>query len=449
MTSTNIPNEQTRKYSKSYADFIASSPTAYHAAANIAVKLQAAGFSQISPNRPWPTQAGSYYLHHEGAVIAWKTGGQPAPFRIVAAHTDSPALKLKPVPTRTTADGWNQLLVEVYGGALNATWLDRELVVAGKLVDSKGAEHLVSTPPLALIPSLAPHLDAGVNTKGLVLDPQQHLQPLWGIGNTGSTNRPAPSLLPYLAEQAGLTPSADLLAWELFLVPAQQPGFFGVNNEFLAAGRQDNLSSTYAALHALLNSETTTNFVPVVAFFDHEEVGSASSTGARGNMLSDVLRRTVTAQTASAASPSNTVDPTEVLAQLMSETSLLSADAGHGVHPNYPDKLDPQVRPMLGDGPMLKVDADQRYVSNAQGAALWRGLCQQAGVPTQTYVTHSSLRSGSTIGPALATDLGVTTADVGVPLLAMHSTREVSHVRDTYLLSQALSSYFSGLPVYK
>lgn len=425
-----VNDPQVRAYTDQYLEFVERSPSSYHAAHNVVEQLEQAGFSQVDPSQPWVTDPGDYYLHQGGAVLAWRVRGGEDSFRVVGAHTDSPALKLKPVPARTTTDGWGQLLVEIYGGPLYAPWLDRELRAAGMVVDQTGGQHLVATPPLALIPSLAPHLDREVNSKGLTLDPQAHLQPLWTVGDTGD-------ILDVIARSAGLEDSSDILSWELFLSPSEKPGRFGANEEFIAAGRQDNLSSSFAGLHALLEADVDGSSIPVLALFDHEEIGSATPTGARGPLLPTTLRRIALAQG---------IDE-DGFAAMLTRSYLISADAGHGVHPNYPEKLDPQVRPMLGAGPLLKVDADQRYVTNPEGTALWKRLCQQADVPTQPYVTHSSMRSGSTIGPALATMLGLITVDVGIPLLAMHSTREVSHVLDPYHLSEALEAYWAGLPV--
>lgn len=424
-----------------YADYLVQSPTSYHAVQEASSQLVDAGFIEVDLRDRLPAIPGGYFTRKGGALLAWVLPDDaPEGFAIVAAHTDSPALKLKPTPQRTSSDGWGQLLVEVYGGPLYNSWLDRELLLAGTVMDKTGAIHLVETDPIARIPQLAPHLDRTQNSEGVVLDAQKHLQPVWFVGEEQD-------VLDLVADGAGID-TENILSYELFLVPAQEPSRFGVSEEFLAAARQDNLSSTYAGLTALIRAYETyeasgwpTPLLPVFAAFDHEEVGSASATGARSDLLPSLLRRL-------AELTHGTDSPEDSYGRMIAASTLISADAGHSVHPNYAAKIDPDTRPVMGAGPILKVDADQRYATSAESIGLWELACQKANVPTQAYVTESSMRSGSTIGPALSTALGVTTADVGIALLSMHSTREMSHVADTYLLSEALEGYWTLVPVW-
>ncbi len=413
-------------------DFLSASPTSYHAANQGASLLAEAGFTEVERTEPWPADAGPYFVVQDGALIAWIQFPQAEGYAIAAAHTDSPALKLKPVPQRTTADGWGQLMVEIYGGTLNNSWLDRELLLAGAVQDWDGNRTLIRTDPIAFIPQLAPHLDRQVNANGLVLDPQTHMQPVWTIGEDYD-------IMDVVAKEAGLASAEEIAASELFLVPAQEPGIFGVGNQFLMSSRQDNLSSTFVGLDALALvhndfGDAPAPRIPVLALFDHEEVGSGSPTGARGPLLEEVLGRISAAAGLDA----------EGHARRIAASTLLSTDAAHSVNPAYPDKHGPDTRPVMGAGPVLKMDADQSYSTSLTGVAVWRTACRRAGIPSQVFVSHSSMRAGSTVGPLLATRLGIQTADVGIPILAMHSTRETSHVLDLFYLREAVRAYWMG-----
>lgn len=428
------------QYTKRYMDFIGASPTSFHAAQNGAKMLKDAGFTEVNLKDPLPAEPGGYYTVKGGALIAWiLPQDQPVTgFSIVGSHTDSPALKLKPVPQRTTPDGWGQLLVEIYGGPLYNSWLDRELSLSGIVMDKSGQTHLVETDPIARIPQLAPHLDRTQNRDGVVLNAQKHLQPVWLVGREED-------VMDLVAKAGGLKDVDQILSYELFLMPSQQPALFGTEEEFLASSRQDNLSSAYAGLEALIathglfqeHGALPTDSIPVYASFDHEEVGSASATGARSDLLPSILRRLTKAVR------KDDYEVEESLGQLLAGSTLISADAGHSVHPSYADKIDPDTRPVMGQGPILKVDADQRYATSVESIGLWNAVCEAKGVPTQSYVTESSMVSGSTIGPALSTLLGIVTVDVGIAMLSMHSAREMSHVVDNYLLSQAMNGYWT------
>lgn len=435
-------DEDVSSYTRRYMDFIDASPTSFHAARNGAQILSDAGFQEVDLREQFPAAPGAYYTVKGGALVAWilPDGSGASGFALVGSHTDSPALKLKPVPQRTTSDGWGQLLVEVYGGPLFNSWLDRELSLAGVVLDKSGARHLVHTQPIARIPQLAPHLDRTQNRDGVVLDAQQHLQPVWMVGREEN-------VLDLVAQNAGLQDADQILSYQLFLVPTQEAALFGTQDEFLAASRQDNLSSAYGGLEALIAAQKAhltegagrwpTDQIPVYVSFDHEEVGSASATGARSDLLPSILRRLTKAL------KKDEYEGEESYGQMLAGTTLISADAGHSVHPNYADKLDPDTRPVMGQGPILKVDADQRYATSVESIGLWNAVCEAQGVSNQSYVTKSSMASGSTIGPALSTMLGVVTADVGIAMLSMHSTREMSHVVDNYLLSQAMYGYWT------
>ncbi|MDR5698781.1 M18 family aminopeptidase [Agromyces aerolatus] len=436
----------TDAYVSDFAEFIRASPSSYHAASEVARRLEAAGFTRLDERDAWPTGPGGRVVVRDGAVIAWvQPAGASAstPFRILGAHTDSPGFKLKPNPSSEAA-GLSQANVEVYGGPLLSSWLDRELELAGRLVTLDGAEHLVRTGPMLRIPQLAIHLDREAN-KGLTLDRQRHVQPIWAAGEPGD-------VVALLAERAGVA-LADVAGHDVLTAATTPPERFGRDDVFFAAGRMDNLSSVYAGLAGLLAThEGQTDAsrpadasrqadasgpaqLPVLAAFDHEELGSESRSGAAGPFLEDVLSRVAAGLGAN----------DEERRRAFASSWLLSSDAGHAVHPNYPEKHDPVNRPVLGGGPLLKLNANQRYASDAVGSALWERVCRAAGGTTQPFVSNNAIPCGSTIGPISATRLGIRTVDVGVPLLSMHSARELAHVDDLAALGRAVEAFFRGV----
>jgi aspartyl aminopeptidase len=424
-------------YIDDFAAFIQASPSSYHAASEVARRLEAAGFERVDETDAWPRPSASApsqgVLVRDGAVVAWSVpagAGPTAPFRVVGAHTDSPGFKLKPKPTTGNA-GWLQAGVEVYGGPLLNSWLDRELELAGRVVLKDGAEHLVRSGPLLRIPQLAVHLDRAVNNDGLVLDKQRHTAPVWGLGDAQAAD-----LLASVVSGSGLRAS-EIAGYDLVTCDTQAPRVFGLDAAFFASPRLDNLSSVHAGLHALESVATddpAPGHISVLAAFDHEELGSQSRSGASGPILADVLTRI------SASLDAGTDERMRALA----DSWCVSADAGHAVHPNYPERHDPVNRPIAGGGPLLKINAQQRYATDASGAALWARLCAAAGVSYQEFVSQNDVPCGSTIGPLTATRLGIRTVDVGVPLLSMHSARELCHVDDPASLARALGAFYAG-----
>ena len=418
-------------YVADLARFISASPSSYHAAAEAARQLDDAGFARLDEAAEWSTPTQRGYVVRDGAIIAWvapSTAGPTTPFRVLGAHTDSPGFKLKPQPT-TGGRGWLQAAVEVYGGPLLNSWLDRELELAGRLVTTDGREVLVRTGPFLRIPQLAIHLDRDANS-GLTLDRQRHTAPVYGVGDRSQAD-----LLGHLAGLVGLS-GDDVAGYDVLTADTAAPARFGLDDALFAAGRMDNLTSVFAGLHALLGaaSEPSPDHVSVLAAFDHEELGSETRSGASGPFLDDVLTRVGATLGASASQR----------LQAYAGSWCLSADAGHSVHPNYPEKHDPTNQPVAGRGPLLKINANQRYATDAHGAALWAGACAAAGVPYQEFVSNNTVPCGSTIGPLTATRLGIRTVDVGVPLLSMHSARELAHVDDLHGLAAAVGAFFAG-----
>lgn len=405
------------------AEFVTASPSSYHAAAEVARRLADAGFTEQSEAEAWQP-AGARYVVRDGAVIAWRTPTITGPvgFAVVGAHTDSPGFKLKPQPS-AFAYGWSQAAMEVYGGPLLNSWLDREFGLAGRVVTRTGAVKLVRTGPWLRIPQVAPHLDRSVN-ESLHLDRQVHLKPVYGTGSVDLLAAVASTLDLQVDELDGV---------DLFAAVTEPPAVIGLGNEFLASARLDNLSSVHAGLAALLATEPSDQ-VQVLACFDHEEIGSDSRSGAAGPFLESVLRRTADALGWGA----------DGFARAIAASFLVSADAGHALHPNYPQLHDPDHRPIANAGPLLKINANQRYTTEGPAAARWLRTCRAAGVPTQPFVSNNAVPCGSTIGPITATRLGISSVDVGVPLLSMHSARELIGVQDQWWLTEALAAFYAG-----
>jgi aspartyl aminopeptidase len=409
------------------ADFISAAPTPYHAVAEATRRLAAAGFTEQGETEPWSDGPGGRYLVRDGTFAAWfvpESARPGTPLRIMAAHTDSPTLRVKPNPD-VGAAGWRQVAVEVYGGALWNSWLDRDLGLAGRLALYDGTVVPVDVArPLLRVPQLAVHLDRNVNQGGLQLDPQQHLLPIWGLG------RPVEGeLVEFLAAESGVDP-AEVAAHDLVVYDLAPPARLGERSELLAAPRLDNLSSVHAALAALTTAaEGVTDVIPVVVGFDHEEIGSGSATGASGPLLENVLTRLAGGFDARAA--------------VFAGSRCLSSDVTHAAHPNYLHLHEPTHRALPNGGPALKVNANQRYATDAPGAAAWYRACRSAGVPTQVFVGRNTVPCGSTVGPLLATRLGIRTVDVGIPVLSMHSARELCGVDDPGHLAAAAAAFLT------
>jgi aspartyl aminopeptidase len=423
--------------------FLDASPSPWHAVRSAAQRLDAAGFSRIELTDDWAGDAAGFpsaaYVVVGASLVAFRTataleaGARPVPFRLVGAHTDSPCLRVKPRPD-TGSLGWRQLAVEVYGGVLLNSWLDRDLGIAGRVVldDGRTADVCVDA-AVCRVPQLAIHLDRDVNDKGLVLDKQQHLSPVWGTG-TPKEGAFREWLAAHLDDDVS---AGDISWWELCLFDRTPAERLGGDRSLLAAGRLDNQVSCWAAVDALCRLDAAADRPAehaVIALFDHEEVGSESSTGAAGPLLEQVLERITLATGGSRSSH---------LAALAA-SACLSADNAHAVHPNYPERHEPGHRPIVNHGPAIKLNANQRYATSAGSARLVQIACEQANVPWQVFVSRNNMPCGSTIGPITATRLGITTVDVGVPQLSMHSARELCGVDDPVSLAAAAAAWLSG-----
>ncbi|MDD7961697.1 M18 family aminopeptidase [Microbacterium thalli] len=419
-----------RAHADDLAAFVAASPSSFHAAEEVARRLTDAGFTALDEEESWPEQPGGRYLVvRDGAVLAWvvpAAATPTTPVRVFGAHSDSPAFKLKPRPT-TGRLGWLQAGVEIYGGPLLNSWLDRELRLAGRLVLEDGTAVLAATGPLLRLPQLAIHLDREANDR-LALDKQTQTQPVWGLGSADSAD-----LLGELADAAGVD-AARIRGYDIVTADAARGAVFGAGDVFFASGRLDDLASVHAGVVALERAAEgfDAEHIAMLAVFDHEEVGSATRSGAAGPFLAEVIERVQLRLGA---------DRSEQLRGLAASWCV-SSDVGHSVHPNYAHKHDPVVQPVLGSGPILKINANQRYATDAVGAAAWNGWCAAAGVAGQEFVSHNGVPCGSTIGPITATRLGIRTVDVGIPILSMHSARELAGVSDLHDLALVAEELF-------
>jgi aspartyl aminopeptidase len=411
-------------------DFIDASPTPFHVCVTVAQRLRGAGFTELAESDAWPARnggTGRFFTVRAGSLVAWHAGADPgASFRIVGAHTDSPNLRVKQHPDRFVS-GWQVVALQPYGGAWLNSWLDRDLGISGRLSVRAGAgvDHRlirIDTPVLR-VPQLAIHL--AEDRKSVTLDPQRHVDAVWGVG---SGTR---SFLGYVAERAGVEVS-DVLGADLMTHDLTPSTLAGVDDEFISAPRLDNLCTCYAGLEAFMAAEPR-GHLPVLALFDHEEVGSTSDHGAQSELLPTVLERIVLAAGGGR----------EDFLRRLPGSMVASGDMAHATHPNYPERHEPGHLIEVNAGPVLKVQPNLRYATDGRTAAAFALACRQAGVPLQRYEHRADLPCGSTIGPMTSARTGIPTVDVGAAQLAMHSARELMGADDVAAYSVALRAFLS------
>jgi aspartyl aminopeptidase len=413
--------------------FLDASPSPYHAAVEALRRLIAAGFTEVAQAGVWPSGPGRYVVVDGGSLFAWIVPEGTAPdaaFRLLGAHTDSPTLRVKPRPDTGQA-GFRQLGVEIYGGALLNSWLDRDLGLAGRVVvraEGGSQVRLIRVDrPVLRVPQLAIHLDREIVTSGLKLDAQQHVVPVWALGDPepGEFSR-------FLARELGVG-SDDVLSHDIVTYDLAGGTLAGVSEEFVSSGRQDDLTCSHACVSALcaVAAQPSPQHVTATVLFDNEEIGSRSATGADGAWLGRQLERSVLAR------GGNRDD----FLRAVTSSLHVSADMTHATHPNYPDRHEPRHWVALGGGPVVKVSANVHYSTTAPTQAAFLLAAEQAGVPVQYFVNKSGVRSGSTIGPIVAAGLAMPTVDIGNPALAMHSARELTGTADAAMLIAALTAF--------
>ncbi|MEE3117320.1 MAG: M18 family aminopeptidase [Pseudomonadota bacterium] len=417
--------------------FLDSSPTPWHAVATMKSRLDAAGFEPLDEKDDWTLAPGQgYYVIRNGSsIVAFRTGKREVTssgIRMVGAHPDSPCLKVKPSP-ELRRKGFFQLGVEVYGGVLLNPWFDRDLSLAGRVTvldeDGQVRDTLVDfRKPVAFIPSLAIHLDREANSNRTV-NPQTDLPPvLMQVPESDSTSF-VDLLRQQVASDTGVK-ARKVLGYELSFYDAQGASFVGLRDEFIASARLDNLLSCYIGLQSLLHASG--DEAALLVCNDHEEVGSMSAEGAQGPFLTSVLERWC------GAGKSRSI----------ARSMMVSADNAHGIHPNYMDRHDENHGPLLNQGPVIKINHNQRYATNSRSAAIYRHISDELGLPHQSFVVRSDMGCGSTIGPLTAGNLGVTTLDIGVPQFGMHSIRELIGTEDGYTLFRVLTEFMQREQIF-
>ncbi|QVL46182.1 MAG: M18 family aminopeptidase [Methylophilaceae bacterium] len=432
-----VSNEAT-KHAQDLLDFIDASPSPWHAVSTIAATLRKNGFRPLLEDQHWDFgKRGKYYVVRDGAsIIAFILGQKPiteAGFKIVGAHTDSPGLRLKPKAAYST-EGIAQLGVEVYGGPILASFTDRDLSIAGRVIVRNGEVLEVHTVRLnqsvVRLPNLAIHMNREVNEKGLLLNKQTGLPLIFGFASDSAEAHS--QLSQALANALNIKPDA-ILTWDLHVYDTQKGSLWGAKQEFIANSQLDNLASCHAAMTALMAIENPAS-TSICAFFDHEEVGSESATGASGSFMRDVLNRICLYFT----------DSEEDRLRSYAKSFLISADMAHAYHPNHPSAYEPHHHAQVNQGPVIKTNSNQRYSTNADTAARFIQLCKKANVPYQQYSHRTDLGCGSTIGPTLAAQLGMPTVDVGNPMWAMHSVRESAGAIDHGYMIAVLKQHFQS-----
>lgn len=417
--------------------YLDAGPSPYHAVAETAARLEAHGFTRLLEQDAWTLRPGDrrYVIRFGSSIAAFRVGAKPpaeAGLRLVGAHTDSPNLRLKPRPA-SARDTSLCLDVEVYGSPILATWTDRDLGVAGRVAVAGPAgieERLVRLDRAVVrLPNVAIHLNRNVNEDGLKLDKHRHLAPV--LGGLDGVTPPDAVVRGWLAGAAGCAPDA-LLGFDLGLFDLQPARFAGLADEYVVSARLDNLASCHAALLGLLAAPDA-DATAVAFLFDHEEVGSDSAEGASGTFARDLLERLVEACPAKGGLP-----------RAAAQSLLVSADMAHAVHPNQPERHDGVHAPRMNGGPAVKTNANQRYATDGATGAFFRAMCRAEGVPSQEFVSRGDQPCGSTIGPIVATGLGIRTVDVGNPMWAMHSVRETAGRADVASLVRVLTRFFGA-----
>ena len=431
-----------KKYARELMQFIENSPSVYHVIDNACRKLEDAGFTPLNLSDSFDLKpAGKYFVTANGsALIAWQMSKEQKAlgFKLIGSHSDSPCLRIKPNPELTVQNHYLKLNTEVYGGPILATWFDRPLSAAGRVIirtsDPFAPKQMLFSfkgAPL-IIPNIAIHMNREVND-GYKIERQKDLLPLFGLINKKFTKD---GYLVRLIGKQLKVPLNDILDFDLYLYDTQPGCFCGLSDEFFSTGKIDNLGMAYASVDALIAQDTPLDYVKAACIFDNEEVGSGTMQGAGSPFFADTLKRITIAQCKQGE------QWFELFQQQLSRSFLISADQAHGLHPNYPEKNDITNFPLLNGGPVIKLAAAMSYASDGVSAGIFKCLCEKAEVPCQTFVNRSDIKGGSTIGPITAKNLRIKTVDIGNPILAMHSIRELGGTADQEFITQVFNQYY-------
>ena len=428
-----------KKLAKELIEFLYNSPSASHGVESVKNILNEEGFTEIKEADKWNLKKGDkhYVVKNESALIAFEVGNEnieEAGFRLIGAHTDVPGFRIKPNPQMISENKYVKLNTEVYGGPILHTWYDRPLGIAGKVAvrgksPLKPEIRLVNiNKPLLIIPSLAIHMNREVNN-GYKYNAQVDTLPLLGLINEKLEKENY--LMNILAEELNVN-KEDILNFELGLYEFEKGSLIGMNEELISSGRFDDLWMVYAGVKALVDSKET-DATKVMVCVDNEEIGSRTAQGASSSILNNLLERIIL----------GLGKDKESYYRTLSNSIMISADLSHAVHPNLGDKHDPTNRPVLGNGPVLKIAASGSYSTDSFNGAVFAGVCESANVPFQKFVNRSDVRGGSTIGPITSALLNMSIIDMGAPVLGMHSIRELAAVKDNYYTIKAFTEFFS------
>lgn len=428
-----------RRLAEELIDFLYDSPTAFHAVSNVKKMLNGDNFVELTEGSKWNIEKGGKYYttKNDSALIAFTVGEgeiEEEGFKLVGAHTDSPTFRIKPNSEMVSEGSYIKLNTEVYGGLIRSTWMDRPLSIAGRVVIKgknplKPQTELVNiNRPVLIIPNLAIHMNREVNA-GSELNPQTHLLPLIAMVNEGLEKDNL--LLKTIAKELKVEAS-DILDFDLYLYEFEKGCLVGLNEEFISAGRLDDLQMVHAGIKAIMESPSLRG-INVMVCFDNEEVGSLSKQGADSDFLKNTLERITLCLGKSR----------EDFFRAISHSFIISADNAHAVHPNYPEKCDPTTRPVINKGPVIKLAANCAYTTDADSSAVYETICREAGVPVQKFVNRSDMRGGSTIGPISSSHLNIRSVDIGNPTFAMHSVRELAGVKDHAYAIKSFIKFFS------
>lgn len=422
------------KCAREVLDFIEKSPSCFHAVANVKEMLQEQGFTEVKEAQKWELVPGEgyYVTRNDSALIAFRLPEKPARgFHMTAAHSDSPTFKIKELPEMTVEEHYVKLNTEKYGGMILSTWLDRALSVAGRVVVREGRElvtKLVNVDKdLLVIPNVAIHMNREMN-QGVAYNPQCDMLPLFADCSEGKKKN---AFMKRIAKAAGVK-AEDILSHDLFLYPREKGRVLGENGEFLLSPRLDDLQCVFAESRAFCESRPE-EYVNVCAVFDNEEVGSGTKQGADSTFLEDTLYR---------IAEGLGLEKGDYL-RMIAESFLISADNAHAVHPNHPEKADPTNRPYVNGGIVIKFHGSQKYATDAVSAAKLKGLCEEAHVPYQTYANRSDIAGGSTLGNISTAHVSVSSVDIGLPQLAMHSAVETAGAKDTFYAVEMMKKFFA------
>lgn len=437
---TTYINTEEKLFAQELLDFIEDSPSSFHVVQSIMRTLLPDGFKELSLKDKWSLVPGGKYfvVRNNSALIAFTVGlggVENYGFHLIGAHTDSPGFRIKAIPEILVEGRYLKLNVETYGGPILSTWLDRPLSLAGRIIlrgktpFSPQIKLFKSEQPLLVIPNQSIHLNRKIN-EGYELNKQKDMLPL--LAQITEDLHKDKCLLHHLAESMHYS-ADEILDFDLFLCDSLKGSLVGLQQEYISSGRLDDLAMVHAGVWSLAKSEPglITN---VLACFDHEECGSTSKQGAASPFLSHVLERILLAQEKGR----------EAYFQALASSFYISADMAHALHPNAVEKHDPVNHPVLNGGPVIKLSANQSYTTDAESAAVFSTLCQNAGVPVQMFVNRSDERGGSTIGPISSTHLDILSVDIGNPVLAMHSVRELGGVKDHLAIAKVFSAFYQA-----